>query len=210
MSKITVIVPCFGRPERTKRVVHNLFEQTLTDWEAFFIGDCCPQFQELIDSGFFGAASKEARERGSVLIASNLPNHYGGYGYEARNRAKLHANGEYICFVDNDDVITPAHLQNYYDAIHGTDYDFVYFNSEIKPLKKVRFTSLKFGEIGHAELIIKTDFYKRMPPQTPDYGHDWKLIQDMLDFGANYKKAEEVIPTYVVMGVGDLRETSID
>jgi glycosyltransferase involved in cell wall biosynthesis len=210
MSKITVVVPCFGRPERTKRVVQNILSQTITDWEAFFIGDNCPDFQHLIDSGYFADASKQSRENGNVLIASNLPNHYGGYGYEARNRAKSLANGEYICFVDNDDFIMKNHFENYYTAIKGTENDFMYFDSFIEPLNKTRTSSVKFGEIGHAELVIKTEFYKRMPPQTPEYGHDWKLIENMVEAGAKFEKAVGKLPTYVVMGLGELREYGID
>lgn len=209
MLKLTVVVPCYGRPQRTVRVCENILSQTLIGWEAFFIGDGCPEFQKLLDEGYFEAASKKARANGNVIIASNLPNHYGGYGYEIRNRVKSLANGEFICFVDNDDMILHNHFENYYNAISQTDNDFMYFNTYLKPTDHVRYSELEFGKIGHAELIIRTDFYKRLPPQGADYGHDWKLISSMLEYGAKYEKAE-TLPTYVIMGVGEMREKEID
>lgn len=209
MPKITVVIPCYKRPQRTMRVCQDLLEQTLSGWEAFFIGDDCGDFQELIDNGFFEAKAKIARSKGNALIYSNLPNHYGGYGYEIRNRAKALANGDYICFVDNDDRILPHHLEVYYNHIKDTDLDFAYFNTYIYPIGKERNAKLQDGYIGHSELIIKTDFYKRMPPQQAEYGHDWKLVSDMMQAGAKYSKFETE-PTYIVMGLGELRETQLD
>jgi glycosyltransferase involved in cell wall biosynthesis len=209
LPKITVIVPCYKRPERTQRLIGDLLSQNLTGWEAFFIADCCPDFQNLIDSGFFETNSKIARNKGNALIYSNLLTHYGGYGYEIRNRAKTLAHGKYVCFVDNDDRIAENHLQNYFENIDGTDLDFAYFDSYINPLSRVRYSKIEEGMIGHSEIVIKTEFYKKMPPQQPEYGHDWKLISDMIAASANYSKFN-IRPSYMVMGVGDLRETGID
>jgi glycosyltransferase involved in cell wall biosynthesis len=206
---ITVIIPCFGRPQRTKRLCEDLLNQDINGWEAFFIGDCCPEFQKIIDEGFFEPKSKIARSKGNALIFSNLPNHYGGYGYEIRNRAKSLANGKYICFVDNDDRIKHDHLSCYYMSIVGTDLDFAYFDTYVNPTKQIRESALEFGKIGHAELVISTEFYKRMPPQSPEYGHDWKLITDMIEAGGRSRKIS-IRPTYIIMGLGDLREKEID
>ena len=208
-TKITVVVPFFGRPERTQRLVADLLSQNINGWEAFFIGDCCPDFQSLLDNGYFETQSKIARSNGNALIFSNLPTHYGGYGYEIRNRAKTLANGRYICFVDNDDRIANNHLENYFSHINGTEFDFAYFDSYINPTNTVRDAKLEFGGIGHAEIVIRTDFYRNMPPQKPEYGHDWKLISDMLAAGAKCRKFY-IRPSYMVMGLGELRETDID
>ena len=211
MSKprITVVIPCFGRPERTKRLCDDLLNQDMNDWEAFFIGDNCPDFQKLIDDGYFDNKLKIARSKGNALIYSNLPNHYGGYGFEIRNRAKSLVNGEYICFVDNDDRIKHDHLSVYYNSIVNTDLDFAYFDTFINPLNQIRYSALEFGKIGHAELVISTEFFKRMPMQNEEYGHDWKLISDMIESGGKSRKIT-IRPTYIIMGVGELREKNID
>jgi glycosyltransferase involved in cell wall biosynthesis len=207
--KITIVIPCFGRPQRTKRLCEDLLQQDMNGWEAFFIGDSCPDFQNIIEEGYFETKSKQARANGNALIYSNLPNHYGGFGYEIRNRAKLLANGEYICFVDNDDRIKNDHLSTYYTSIVNTELDFAYFDTYINPTNQIRISELEFGKIGHAELVISTHFYKTIPPQNAEYGHDWKLISDMVSAGAKYRKII-IRPTYKVMGLGDLRETGID
>ena len=42
---LTICVPCFGRPERTIRLVNQIATQSIGNWEAYIIGDCCDQFQ---------------------------------------------------------------------------------------------------------------------------------------------------------------------
>lgn len=209
IPKISVVIPCYGRPQRTQRLCADLLEQSLNGWEAFFIGDNCPEFEKIIDEGYFEIQQKIARANNNILIFSNLPNHYGGYGYEIRNRVKSLAHGKYICFVDNDDRIAKNHLENYYFGINNTDLDFAYFDSYIHPTSKTRVTELENGKIGHSELVILTDLYKRMPLQNPEYGHDWKLVSDMLNAGAKHQKIAAP-PTYMVMGLGELREKGID
>ena len=46
--------------------------------------------------------------------------------------------------------------------------------------------------------------------ETAEYGHDWKFIQQMINAGAKYHKATNPVPTYNIMGAGELRETDID
>jgi hypothetical protein len=48
-----------------------------------------------------------------------------------------------------------------------------------------------------------------MPPQLPHYGHDWTLIENMINAGAKHKKVITE-PTYIVKGLGELRNDTID
>ena len=48
--RITISITCYGRPERTKRSIQCILDQDINGWEAFIMGDCCPDFQKLIDN----------------------------------------------------------------------------------------------------------------------------------------------------------------
>jgi hypothetical protein len=61
--RLTVCLPCFGRPERTKRIINQIVEQNVDDWEVFAVGDNCPDFQNLIDTGFFEEKRQELKSR---------------------------------------------------------------------------------------------------------------------------------------------------
>jgi hypothetical protein len=63
--------------------------------------------------------------------------------------------------------------------------------------------------IGHSELIIRTEFLRQMPTHNQHYGHDWALIQSMMQSG-KHKKAENSLATYYVMSLSDRREQGID
>ena len=207
---LTVCVPCFGRPQRTKRIVEQIVSQRFDGcWEAFVIGDCCPDFQNLMDEGFFADMQKRIAGTQNALIVSNMPMHGGGCGYVIRNKVKELANGQYFIYVDNDDCIEPNHFQNYVDSINGTDLDFAYHDVYVDCWKHKRNAMLQFGSIGHAELVIRTEYLKQMPPHGSEYGHDWQLIQAMIDRGAKYMKFDKQ-PTYKVMSLPNFKETGID
>ena len=209
MKKLTLCVPCFERPQRTIRALESVMSQDMDGWEAYFIGDGCPTFQNMIDTGVFNPYIEKALEKGNKLFAYNIE-HKGGWGYNVRNHIFKCANSEYTLFLDNDDILKSNHFSNYYTAISGTEYDFVYLDTWIEPLKEPRVTELMFGRIGHHEIIVKTDFLKTIPPQLDHYGHDWTLIENMIKAGGKHNKIRNREQTYIVKALGDLRYDEIN
>lgn len=206
---LTICVPCFGRPERTVRLVNQIATQTIGNWEAYIIGDSCGQFQKLLDDGTFDSIRKTIRQENCALITSNMPTRTGGWGYGIRNKIKELASGKYFIYIDNDDCIAINHFENYLSAIKNTDFDLVYFNTMSKFNNTIRNSMLEYGLIGHSEIIVKTSLLKSMPPHTDEYGHDWTLINNIIRSGAKISKSNNQ-PTYMVMGAGNQREEGID
>lgn len=207
--RITAIVPCFGRPERTKRIAECLTNQTINNYEVFFIGDNCPDFQSLLDVGFWSGLTQEAEKKGNKIVAINFANHFGGYGYHARSLAPFICSSPYLCYVDNDDVVLPNHLENYLSGIEGTDLDWVYYNTFNEAIGLVRDSKASPGLIGHAELCIRTGFAATLEQEKPEYGHDWAMIQEMMSKTDKYKKIENP-HTYIIKGTPAKREQGID
>lgn len=229
-------MPCFGRPQRTVRAIESILAQTVNNWEAYIIGDCCPYFQKMYEeNSALGKNSWEGRAlaAGNEIIMFNAKTHEGGYGYTYRNYVNHHNNAENVLYLDNDDTLQPNHLENYLAGIEGTDNDFVFFNTNLVFVDRwvpkvyqsglpvngprgagsyIRDAQAQFGWIGHAELIIKSKFLKDHPEiqQTAEYGHDWKFIEQMIHAGAKYEKAANPVATYNIMGAGELREINID
>lgn len=209
--RISISVSCYGRPERTKRIIECIGKQSINEWEALIVGDCCPDFQKLLESEWYQDWIKEVESRGNKVISYNLPTHNGGHGYHITNQNIQSATGKYFIFVDNDDYITPGHCEHYLRHIENTPFNFIWFNVLVVPNNNsVRWSHLKFGQIGHAELIIKTDFLKTMPPHGPEYGHDWALIENMKNAAGMYKKAESTQCTYHVMSIPGSTADTID
>ena len=209
---ITVCVPIFGRPQRTCRLIDNLRRQTISNFQVYLIGDGCPQWQAMLDdeSGFIQDIIKEEKQKGNEWIAINLSQNHGGYGYYIRNLMKELADGKYLCFIDNDDLVLPNHLELYLSEIQNTDLDFVYYNTWNNSINLLRNTQPTAGLIGHSELCIKTEFYQSMPEQGNFYGHDWVMIDWMIQNSSKHKKASSQEWTYKVMGTPAKREEGID
>lgn len=215
MYKVSLIVPSYLRPQRTQRAIECIINQDIENFEAYVVGDKCPFIEELMNTGEAAKYIHRAKDNGIKLSIFNMPHHYGGYGYQARNTCVRLAMGEYIMFMDNDDVIETDHVRNYYEAIANTDNDLMFFNTWIDPIEergtrgKLRESKMEEGLIGHAEIIVKDSLMKSLKPETEEYNHDWAYIKQMIDLGAKYEKSNNK-PTYKIMSVGELRETTID
>lgn len=195
--RISIVVPCWGRPARTRRIINNILSQSINNWEAFIIGDGCPQFQTMIESHEVEYFKNAAQEKGNVLHCFNLDKNYGGYGYFIANYAIKHALGNYFIFAGNDDIILPNHFEYYLSEIENTDLDLVYYPTFIGPSRTIRFPELSAGKIGHSEVIFKTEFIKNIL-HSSEYGHDWKFIQEIIDKNPKHKKSESDYTSYIV------------
>jgi len=204
-------MPSYQRPQRTIRAIECILNQNFEGFEAIIIGDCCPVINTIMAEFIEGDRFKEFISKGNNIRLVNLDKHYGGYGYQARNIGIQLSLGDYVIFLDNDDVLLPNHVENYYQAISNTENDLMFFNTIIHPIEVrgqkgqwVRESRLEQGKIGHAEIIVKSSILKNFP-ETSNYGHDWELIERMIKNGMNAEKSNNP-PTYIVMGLGELRE----
>ena len=203
--KLTIIIPCFGRPQRTQRILDCIVRQTFYPFQCLFISDGCSSFHNNLKEGLF----KRDYDSRNTIEFIELDKNYGGWGYKAREHGIKIAEGDYTIFVDNDDFILSNHFQNYYNAISDTDCDFVHLNSYLDPFDIVRYSELSFGSIGHSEIIVKTSFLKSMPPYKEFYGHDFDLIKNMINSSNKYLKINSP-PTYIVKSVPHKQEIGID
>lgn len=207
--RLTLSMPCYGRPQRTIRAIESIANQTVNGWEAFVVGDGCPVMQDFINSEYFVGLIDQCSYNGNDLMICNNPINQGGHGFAITNNNIQIAQGKYFAFFANDDILLPNHFENYLGQIEGTDLDFVYFDSFVVPRNSIRVAQLQYGHIGHSELIVKTDFLKQMPKHNAEYGHDFELIKAMMQNGKN-AKAFGCPPTYHVMSLPDNTEKGID
>lgn len=201
MKKISLIVPCWGRPQRTLRAMQCVLEQDMDGWEAFFIGDGCPEFQKMMDDGIFDIFEDNAEIKGNTFHIQNLPDHFGGWGYAARNYAFKKLDSKYTMFMDNDDVIERYHFSNYYNAICNTETDMMYFDTYIEPVHMLREARLEFGSIGHSEIIVKSTLLKDYE-QPAMYGQDWEIIKHIINTEGVKIAKKTTPPTYIIKELG--------
>lgn len=112
MSTISIIVPVYKVEKYIHRCVDSILAQTFTDFELILVDDGSPDRCPQICDEY---AEKDNRIR--VIHQENL-----GQAV-ARNRAVAVSQGDWICFVDSDDVIHPQMLEHLYGGAmeHGTN-----------------------------------------------------------------------------------------
>lgn len=105
MPKISVIVPVYRAENYLHACVDSILSQTFADFEILLVDDGSPDHCGAICDEY---ASRE--ERVTVIHQENQGQ------AAARNHALGKAVGEWLCYVDSDDLIHPQMLQLLYDA----------------------------------------------------------------------------------------------
>lgn len=208
--RLSVSLPCYLRPQRTKRAIDCVMNQTINGWELLIGGDCCPNINALLESGYFEELSRICEERGNKLVAYNLSTNHKGYGYAITNENIKRATGEYFTFFANDDMLKPNHFENYLLPMESDkSVDMGVFKTHLEPFGGDKEPILNFGEVGHSQLIIKTSVAQSVPPHSPNYDHDWVFIKSIIDSKANVRLFHNP-STYIVKSVPTKLEVGID
>lgn len=208
--RVSVSMPCYLRPQRTKRAIECIMNQNINGWEALIGGDNCPNIQSLIESGYFQDLSRTCEDKGNKLVAYNLERNHGGYGYEITNRNIQQASGNYFIFFANDDMILPNHFENYLSMMErDSTIDMGIFKTYIEPFGGDKDPKIAFGELGHSQIIIRTSLAKLLPPHSPKYDHDFAFIKNVLDRKARVEISYNP-STYIVKSVPTKLEVEID
>lgn len=115
MPIITVITPTYGEPKNLKRAVDSVIDQTFTDWEMFVVDDNDPDTE----------ARKMTEEIMKEFSYDNrihyLKHEKNKNGSAARNTGIVHATGEYISFLDDDDVYVNTRFERCLEHLKNND-----------------------------------------------------------------------------------------
>lgn len=106
MPTISAIVPVYNARKYIHRCVDSILAQTFTDFELILVDDGSPDSCGAICDEY---AAKDSRIR--VIHQENQGQ------AAARNHAVAVARGEWVCFVDSDDMIHPQMLEHLYRAV---------------------------------------------------------------------------------------------
>src|SRR5919199_767079 len=113
MPRISVVVPVYNVEPYLATCLDSLVAQTVDDFEVVMVEDGSTDNSPAIAAEY---AERDARFR--VLAQPN-----GGLG-KARNTGSDAATGEFLSFVDSDDLLTPNALALLLGALDQTGSDF--------------------------------------------------------------------------------------
>ncbi len=118
--KVSVIIPVYNVEDYVEDCIKSVLKQTLQDYEIICIHD----------AGTDNSWSKVkalALEENRIKLLENLENK----GLAAtRNKGLIKAQGEYVYFLDSDDMIRPDALESLYESSAADDLDVIICGAE--------------------------------------------------------------------------------
>ena len=144
-------MPMYNAEKYVELAIYSLLNQTFKDFEAILIDDCSTD-KTLKKVRKF----KDSR----IKIIQNETNL--GMPGSVRNVGLNIAKGEYIFFLDNDDVMLPNCLELLLSTAEQTDADVVSStislhaeNSNFKSLNEVKVKALQTGRVNNVSSNLK-------------------------------------------------------
>lgn len=109
--RVTVVISTYNRPEKLAKAIESVRRQTFTDWELIIV-------QDGHDKGMI----PEYDNTDKKITLLQIP-HFGN-DTQPKNAGILHAKGELVAFLDDDNQFRPDHLAALVSAFNsypGTD-----------------------------------------------------------------------------------------
>jgi len=179
MPLISIIMPSYlgsyknaakDRPNKLIRAVNSVLNQTFTDWELIIIADGCEKTKQIITENF-------SDTRINLFYINKQPIMSG----IPRNTGINIASGEWICYLDSDDMFGENHLQIIKNSLKG---DWIWFNDlcfviALNQFLEV-FADIKVrGKCGTSTICHKKELNVKWHPEG-NYLQDWYFIQHLI------------------------------
>ena len=115
---VSIIMPSWNTERFIAETIQSVINQTYTNWELLIVDDCSSDNTDEVVASFKDERIKyfhNEKNSGAALT---------------RNKAMREAKGEWIAFLDSDDLWTPEKLEHQIDFMKKNGYTFSYTNYE--------------------------------------------------------------------------------
>jgi len=149
MPFFTIIIPTYNRVHVLDKTILSTINQSFTDWECIVVDDgSTDNTQELVSH----IAKKEPRIK--YIYQENAERS------AARNKGIENAKGQYICFLDSDDLYTANNLQDWFQFLEKNEFPkcFAYCDYKINIDGEIEIKKLEKKII-----TTETSFYLQNP-----------------------------------------------
>lgn len=116
--KVSVIIPTYRRAENLSAAVSSVLDQTHQNLEIFVVDDNEPHSEDRQET----ALVMRSFEEDDRVRFIQLPKNMGGAA--ARNVGLYASTGDYICFLDDDDVFLPKKIEESVRVLERLDMDY--------------------------------------------------------------------------------------
>lgn len=202
---VSIITASFNSQEVIGETYESILKQSYTNWEWLVTDDCS------IDDTFY-FLKKIALKDKRVKIFRNLVNSGAAM---SRNNSLNNINGEFVAFIDSDDLWLDDKLSNQIEFMNKNDIDFSFTPYElinkdgIKVGKKVDIYSpslVKYNDmlkksatLGCSTVILRVSAINDLTMPLIRTGQDYALWLKILKSGVNAHKYNSVMTQYRIL-----------
>jgi glycosyltransferase involved in cell wall biosynthesis len=174
MPKFSVIIPSYlgdypnaakHRDKKLLRAVSSVFNQSFKDFEIIVVADGCQKTIDLLKD---------------IDIKTYLIPKSKSWSGEPRNKGIQEAIGEYIVYLDIDDLLGKDHLQKIVEQLN--DYDWVWFDDiRYSPKSDEWYENscdiTKIGRHGTSNICHRRDLQVKW--DHVGYAHDYYFVEQL-------------------------------
>ena len=113
---ISIITPVFNSEKYICETINSVLDQTYNNWELLIVDDCS-------DDSSFELVSRYAQLDSRIKVFKNKNN---SKAFETRNVALRNASGNFIAFLDSDDIWHKNKLKMQLEFMLINNYSFTY------------------------------------------------------------------------------------
>lgn len=199
MVKFSVVIPSYlgfypgaarDREQKILRAVASVQHQSFRDFEIIVIADGCQKSIDLI--------------KDCVGVRSFLIERGRQFGGGPRNKGIEEARGEWIVYLDIDDIYGPEHLETINKHLNG--FDWVYFNDIHYNPRSGKWYEMPCDISTKGRHGTSNVAHKKLDVwwNAKGYAHDFYFVQELKRF-KNFGKIPT--PEYYVMHVPGTRNS---
>ena len=145
---VSIVIPVYNVEKYIVPCLESVLSQTFQDFELILVNDQTPDDSIKLAAEYLDGRLPPER----YLFITNPQNV--GLGY-TRNAGVRAAKGDYIFFLDSDDMLHPSHLEHLIRALMSGEYDYCFSGVE-------RFTEPHELETTSCEYDVEIfDYYKK-------------------------------------------------
>lgn len=115
---VSIIMPSWNTGQFIAESIQSVINQTYTNWELLIVDDCSTDNTDEVVAAFSDNRIKYYKNRNNIGAALT------------RNKALREANGEWIAFLDSDDIWSPDKLKRQIAFMKHHNYAFSYHEYE--------------------------------------------------------------------------------
>lgn len=109
---ISVVIPLYNKEKSINATLQSVVEQTYTDWECIIINDgSTDNSLEVVKNFVDKFRISNFLSQGNDYFKFQILSKPNGGVSSARNRGVMEAKGEYVAFLDGDDIWEPTYLE---------------------------------------------------------------------------------------------------